>query len=650
MSATGDRGLVARLRSAAVGRPAWPLLTLVVSIPLIVAVAQRVGQQVVPVGDLAITDLAVRDVSRGHLTLLGPYSRYGWNHPGPAMFVLMAPFQWLSGGAAWGTILGANALKALGLGLSLREGERLGGRVLAVVVAVVLALALAPLGAEFAIDPWNPWIAVVYLPATVLGTASVLSGHRRALLPLVFSASVMTQSHVGFVPIVGVIGLTALALVAVDRTTRRRVLGAGRWTSALIGSAVLGFVFWVGPAWDAAFGRGNVQAMYRYFTSPNAEELVGNRRALGLVAVEFHPVPPWLGGANPKGVIDGTLLPAAIGWAVVAAAFVAAALAVAVVVRRVEIRATALLVVATSVAALASLPRVTMPVRSYLFPYRSMIPLALLAVVACGAWARFGPGSADEPEPVGPDGRATDEPATAVVPAAAVGAMRARFAAGFAVIAIVVPSVATAHTSTTVPVRARNETQVAAAARALEATYRARDDGRPVVVASLGFALHGWDSTLLNELDRVGIPLFVPEDQGFKFSDRRAVTPDEAREEGIRETWWIVEEGDNRARAVASPGVDVVFRSRNLPDAEQAELDRLYLEVGDALVELGDPDLASAVDGPWLADRIRAEVPDWERLLTAEQIERLTELNARAAETGCQCAVVATPVGAPAPA
>lgn len=634
-------GTPARRRPITAGRPLWPLLTLLVSIPLIVAVAQRVGQQVVPVGDLAITDLAVRDVSRGHLTLLGPYSRYGWNHPGPAMFVLMAPFQWLSGGAAWGTILGANVLKALGIGLSIREGERLGGRAAAVVVAVVLALSLAPLGAEFAIDPWNPWIAVVFLPATVLGTVSVLSGHRWALLPLVFSASVMTQSHVGFVPIVGVIGLTAVALVVLDRGARGRVLGAGPWTPALLGSAALGFAFWVGPAWDAAFGRGNVQAMYRYFTSPNAEELVGNRRALGLVAVEFQPVPPWLGGANPKGVIDGTLLPAPIGWAVVAALLVVVVLAVAALVRRVEIRATAVLVVATSLAALASLPRVTMPVRSYLFPYRSMIPLALVAVVAVGAWARLGPARADGAGEV-EGGEPPTAPPRPTRPL--------RVLAGLALLAVLVPSVTTAHASTEVPIRARNETQVAAAARALERTYRARDEGRPVVVASLGFALHGWDSTLLNELDRAGIPLFVPEDQGFKFSDRRAVTVDEARAAGIRETWWIVEEGDNRARAVATPGVEVVFRSRNLPEADQAELDRLYLEVGDALIELGDADLASAVDGPWLADRIRAEVPGWERLLTTEQIERLTELNARAAETGCQCAVLATPVGAPAPA
>jgi hypothetical protein len=40
-------------------------------------------------GDIALIDLGARDAWRGH-QLLGPYSRFGWHHPGPVLFYLMA--------------------------------------------------------------------------------------------------------------------------------------------------------------------------------------------------------------------------------------------------------------------------------------------------------------------------------------------------------------------------------------------------------------------------------------------------------------------------------------------------------------------------------------------------------------------------------
>src|SRR5690606_41981929 len=48
-------------------------------------------------GDFALLEHATRHVWSGD-TLLGPYSRFRWNHPGPLFFYLAAPFQ-----AAFGT-------------------------------------------------------------------------------------------------------------------------------------------------------------------------------------------------------------------------------------------------------------------------------------------------------------------------------------------------------------------------------------------------------------------------------------------------------------------------------------------------------------------------------------------------------------------
>src|ERR687893_706698 len=71
-------------------------------VPLVVsAAALLVGQgNYVAIGDLAGTELITRDVGR-HLVKLGPYSRDGWHHPGPALYyVLAVPYRLLGSTAS----------------------------------------------------------------------------------------------------------------------------------------------------------------------------------------------------------------------------------------------------------------------------------------------------------------------------------------------------------------------------------------------------------------------------------------------------------------------------------------------------------------------------------------------------------------------
>ena len=60
--------------------PAAIALTLT---PLVVAAVHMLRSDVVLVGDLATTELLTRDVGV-HTPSIGPYSRDGWHHPGPA--------------------------------------------------------------------------------------------------------------------------------------------------------------------------------------------------------------------------------------------------------------------------------------------------------------------------------------------------------------------------------------------------------------------------------------------------------------------------------------------------------------------------------------------------------------------------------------
>jgi hypothetical protein len=66
-------------------------------------------------GDSALIELATREASEG-ARLLGPYSRFGWNHPGPLYFYLLAlPYRAAAGDprGLYAGVLGLNGAAAL---------------------------------------------------------------------------------------------------------------------------------------------------------------------------------------------------------------------------------------------------------------------------------------------------------------------------------------------------------------------------------------------------------------------------------------------------------------------------------------------------------------------------------------------------------
>ena len=88
--------------------PFWaiPLATLLVGLPLIVAVARLHGRPWHPVLDLAMTEFRVRDVFTRHTPLIGLPGRIGTfpdqgSHPGPLSFYALAPAYRLFGSSAF---------------------------------------------------------------------------------------------------------------------------------------------------------------------------------------------------------------------------------------------------------------------------------------------------------------------------------------------------------------------------------------------------------------------------------------------------------------------------------------------------------------------------------------------------------------------
>ena len=114
--------------------PALPVIVVLLPVLAVgVSVLVHLGVDPLVGADYSLLEVGTRSVWEGH-ALLGPYSRFRWNHPGPALWYWNAPFYALAGQRAGGLSLAALVLNGLGLGWTvhtvgrIRDGRRPGSR------------------------------------------------------------------------------------------------------------------------------------------------------------------------------------------------------------------------------------------------------------------------------------------------------------------------------------------------------------------------------------------------------------------------------------------------------------------------------------------------------------------------------------------
>ncbi len=177
-----------------------------------------------PTGDGALLELAVRAVERGDLAV-GPYSRFGFRHPGPAVPVLLAPFHAAMGGCPGALAVGAAVLNCVWLLLVLGALRRFLDLPGLLVAAAALAQILVWMGPRVG-SAWNPDVVLLPFLLTVVAAGAAASSPWW-LTVAVFSGAVAVQGHLAVAPgVLAAVGAgLAGALWAGRRGLELRLLG-----------------------------------------------------------------------------------------------------------------------------------------------------------------------------------------------------------------------------------------------------------------------------------------------------------------------------------------------------------------------------------------------------------------------------------------
>lgn len=234
--------------------------------------------------DLALIDLHTRQALHFRQQL-GPFDRFGWNHPGPSYFYLLSLAYRVLGSGAKAAFVGAvviNAAAALAVvGLVRRRaGDRAGCWAAAVTGALLVMLSFTgpaattysegPLGALA--SPWNPVAVLVPTVLVAVLAASAAAGSGLSALAAAVVASLCVQTDVSTAPLVALFLVVGAAGWALGRWRWRAEgprgrPGPGRLALLAVAGGVL-VAMWVPPLVQEVTGHpANLTLLWDFFTT-----------------------------------------------------------------------------------------------------------------------------------------------------------------------------------------------------------------------------------------------------------------------------------------------------------------------------------------------------------------------------------------------
>jgi hypothetical protein len=246
------------------GPPMWVRSTLVAIVvaPIVAAVVRALRHDWLPVGDSALLFVRARDVLTSHHPLLGSWTSASlsvgehMNNPGPLYGDLVAPVAKLfsfSSAAAIGVGL-VNAASVIGVAMVARA---VGGWAMQRWMLVACAVLTWIMGSELLIDIWQPHALLLPFLLFIVLAIGLAVGQGRWLPLAAGVASLLVQTHIGYVFVVATIAVSAVTVWTITAwpIPWSRWRSAARSRATLITVAVLA-VLWAQPIWEQLFGAG----------------------------------------------------------------------------------------------------------------------------------------------------------------------------------------------------------------------------------------------------------------------------------------------------------------------------------------------------------------------------------------------------------
>jgi hypothetical protein len=404
--------------------PVVLVAAVLVLVPPLVAAVSALRHPWIPTNDWALMELKVRDVGTSDTPLVGVWSRFGWDHPGPLLFYALAlPYRLVP--ADRGMLFAAACINVVAVGGFAAVVTRF-PRIRALVALAGLAVLERGMGVDQLGDPWNPTILVVPFALFAVLCLDIAERDRRWTVPVAAGvACFVVQSHVGLLAPVGMLAVVA-GVLRWRRHRRDRALDtpevgeleageleageaarvgllARAWAArrrALPTLAVL-FLAWLPPLIDQVNGEGNLGLLFRWARGddigggmgPLTEGHLERERIVESAAWLLHPTGLWAGRFAPIQAFGSPLLGVSSPWVLLWVP-VALGLAAAVVVRAPmpaayrRGAAIAGLLAATGVIAVGA-DLVTAQGAPVFWPFRWAVAVVLLLMVTLG-WAVAG--------------------------------------------------------------------------------------------------------------------------------------------------------------------------------------------------------------------------------------------------------------------
>lgn len=188
--------------------------------------------------DFAANSLLVLKAKKLHL-LVGNYSRVGFNHPGPAILYVMALGEWLFFNCLHlvpspfsGQIMAVALFAAFWIALIFSMLRRIERSAAFAVLSIAFFLFIASIHRfEFFGGMWFPDIYFFPFAAALIATSRFASGKTDMLFSLSLSVGFLSNGHVAFIAILGLILLISLTwnTVVFGGSSGRRIVSLSYW-------------------------------------------------------------------------------------------------------------------------------------------------------------------------------------------------------------------------------------------------------------------------------------------------------------------------------------------------------------------------------------------------------------------------------------